>query len=1608
MSGFKKKSLTLSNKLISDAPSISGDLSISARNGKIIAYNGIIDSQVVYTSELANISGSLVKKTGDLMSGTLVMSGAGIRIATPTAPLWTEGMIFYDEAQHTLAYYNDNPEVTVNVGQEQLIRVRNQTGSTISNGKAVYISGSSGSHPLISLADNDNTNSHSVIGVATHDINDNENGYITVNGKVNGLNTNGYSAAGVMLWLGEDGNLTELEPIAPEHKVKIGYVIRKHTNEGSILVNIDNGLDLSDIHDVSISGANIGDVLSYNGLTWGNNYNINNYTSNITTSAISAGLQSQLNSINIVAGSNVTVVQNPSKTWTISSTSTGGGSGFTPIAGNGMTITAPTTSSYLFSVDDYISKTNVSSVSAGLQNQFNLFSISGASSFTPRNNNGYPTTGTWPKGSYVVDSSGTPWVCISGGSPGAWATILTDVYNVKNYGAVGDFVNNDTSAIEAAINAASAKATATGTIQKVLIPNGRYGISSSIDLASNIIIEGEGTIERLDSSTATGALYALMRGQNLSNIHIRGITIKGVGPDRKIAGSCTDATTYGGQDSAIELRTCTDFSIVDVKAIRCHDAIRIVSCNRGLIDSNTVNSQSSKTLASLDDGSFVSYSFGTSRGSAIQIAGFSGATQFASTDDVIVTNNIIECVGLDQGIDVGTGSRYPFRMIVSNNSIAGTNCGIQTYVTTAVPDDGNATTTNRGVLISANRVRLTYEQGIYVRGVAGVSVIGNYVERCCIAGIGPSGGGAGGGIVCREPTSDTYGVSPLADDSGIHVTGNSVVDCGNPITGTCESGIRCELRWSMVSNNIVSRSVDRFGSNLLPASNCVGIQLLKIGNNQPKSLEVANNYIYGFSIGIYHSWSTPYVVTNMASARFLNNNIRNTSYGIRTEPATNGIDIANNIITDCTITGIRVRTAPFAKIVGNRIDGPSVGIEIASGCLANTHYGSTARAGATLTITDNLIYNVNTPVNLVETSGVDSTLYNRCAIYNGNYVDGIRHNGVDVNGAPSTKGGNVRSWNLGDEALNTSLSSTNYIAGWRCVQAGTNTTAYTLSSITANTTASSTYINFNSIEGIVPGVYITIAGVTGVKRVVTLSGLNGTIDSTASASVVAGTVAYSAPIFDVLNMPGVYVNSINNLFNTYTNSTTTAAISAGLDTRLVGVENINTTQTNSINNLFNTYTNSTTTSNISAGLQSQINSINIVAGSNVTVVQNPSKTWTISSTSTGSSGSADALIKTNNLRDLTNPLIAQSNIGIDSFTNATSGDPISGNDYNILPTDKFIGVGPITQTRNLYLPPANWTNAGHEITIADISAGCSFSRMIKIHPSGGDTIDGANAYIDIYAMYGSVKLTSNGVNGWISSNYTKIPTEYGQIGARRDLVGFENDFVIGVSPLATGIASAGWNLQQSGTNANVTVNTSGGDSFNNGMYRSGILDFNSGTTAAGRIRLVQSESMLLYFGIGPASAYFTCYTPSPMDGTIHDAIFQIGFTDSAVSGTTPGQAACFLYERTTSANYWIALTADNSNRTKTILDGTNGTIEFPFVAESTMGDLGIDINTNGTEVRFYRNGQLLAINTTNIPTNSSRRVGFKAGFWRIAGTSNAIYLKLDRAGFQFASTAPRG
>jgi hypothetical protein len=149
---------------------------------------------------------------------------------------YKEGRMYYNSGTHTYNFYMDKPDVTLNLGQEQYLRAINKTNAQINNGQVVYISGYQGNRPKVWPANGSNSYHRShLIGMATHDIPNNDEGYITTFGVVNGVNTNQFASEGIV-YLSEsvDGAVTNSPGT---FSVKVGYALNA-TNNGSILIKI--------------------------------------------------------------------------------------------------------------------------------------------------------------------------------------------------------------------------------------------------------------------------------------------------------------------------------------------------------------------------------------------------------------------------------------------------------------------------------------------------------------------------------------------------------------------------------------------------------------------------------------------------------------------------------------------------------------------------------------------------------------------------------------------------------------------------------------------------------------------------------------------------------------------------------------------------------------------------------------------------------------------------------------------------------------------------------------------------------------------------------------------------------------------------------------------------------------------------------------------------------------------------------------------------------------------------------------------------------------------------------------------------------------------------
>ena len=185
--------------------------------------------------------------------------------------------------------------VDVALGMETMFpkRVRNSTGSAMAKGTVVYINGVSGNTPTIAraIATSDMTSAYT-IGMTSENINDGATGWLTTFGEITGLNLSSYTG-GDTLYLSavSAGLFTNQRVYAPSHYVRVGTVV-KATSDGSLVVNVINGFETDELHDVSITSLASGHILQSNGSLW------QNRSLALTLSFLSLGSLAVQNSVN--------------------------------------------------------------------------------------------------------------------------------------------------------------------------------------------------------------------------------------------------------------------------------------------------------------------------------------------------------------------------------------------------------------------------------------------------------------------------------------------------------------------------------------------------------------------------------------------------------------------------------------------------------------------------------------------------------------------------------------------------------------------------------------------------------------------------------------------------------------------------------------------------------------------------------------------------------------------------------------------------------------------------------------------------------------------------------------------------------------------------------------------------------------------------------------------------------------------------------------------------------------------------------------------------------------------------------------------------------------
>ena len=228
-------------------------------------------SPYVLTSNLPSLTGYVpyTGATTNLDLGEYGLSGGYNKFdISPTGTPTTLGTLSWDAFYRTLQLVDGTGATNLQIGQEQRTLVHNNTGSALTDGQVVYITGSTGELPSVGLASNTGEMTSSVtLGVVTESIPNGTDGFITTSGIVHGLNTNAYTE-GLPIYLGSTpGTFTQTKPVAPANSVLVGYVVKKAGGNGSIFVKIQNGYELDELHDVLITSKANNDGLFYESAT---------------------------------------------------------------------------------------------------------------------------------------------------------------------------------------------------------------------------------------------------------------------------------------------------------------------------------------------------------------------------------------------------------------------------------------------------------------------------------------------------------------------------------------------------------------------------------------------------------------------------------------------------------------------------------------------------------------------------------------------------------------------------------------------------------------------------------------------------------------------------------------------------------------------------------------------------------------------------------------------------------------------------------------------------------------------------------------------------------------------------------------------------------------------------------------------------------------------------------------------------------------------------------------------------------------------------------------------------------------------------------------------
>lgn len=252
---------------------LTGDVTASANGNATTIANDAVTFAKMQNIATDKLLGRATAGSGDVEEITCTLAGrALLDDADAAAQRTTLGLgTIATQAASSVTITGGSLEgvtVTTNgysskVNEAIMHAVRKASAGTITKGEVVRITGSSGTHLEVELADaSAEATSTGTIGIAATSITTTA-GYMMVAGELTGL-SNVPTASftnGAALWLSETtGGFTTTRPTQPAHGVFLGWVVEANNGSaGRIYVKVINGQELNELHDVLINTGTLAD-----------------------------------------------------------------------------------------------------------------------------------------------------------------------------------------------------------------------------------------------------------------------------------------------------------------------------------------------------------------------------------------------------------------------------------------------------------------------------------------------------------------------------------------------------------------------------------------------------------------------------------------------------------------------------------------------------------------------------------------------------------------------------------------------------------------------------------------------------------------------------------------------------------------------------------------------------------------------------------------------------------------------------------------------------------------------------------------------------------------------------------------------------------------------------------------------------------------------------------------------------------------------------------------------------------------------------------------------------------------------------------------------------